>query len=110
FSTLKLQIKAYFDDGTNQTSVTRSLVGSSFSQLFIIPAGPGNSGANLINPEKNLLRYELSMLDQSDTVISETRTYTLTRVKHPLTRYFMFLNSLGSYEVLRITGQAREET
>lgn len=110
FTTLKLRVKAYFDDGTDETSVTRTLTGSSYSYLYQVPAGPLNSGASLINPSKNLIKYELTMLDQTDAAISETRTYVLTKVKHPLTRYLMFLNSLGSYEVLRFTGQAEDVT
>jgi hypothetical protein len=56
-----------------------------------------------------LVKYELALLDQDDEEISEVRTYH-TAVKAPLTRYFMFLNSLGSFEVLRFVGQANRQT
>lgn len=110
FSTLKLSVKAYFDDDTDQTSVTKTLAGTGFSKMYLVPAGPTNTGANLIDPGKNLIKYELTLLDQADAVISETRTYMLTKSKHPLTRYILFLNSLGAYEVLRFTGQAQQTT
>lgn len=110
FSTLKLQVKAYYADGTDQTSVTRQLSNTGFSQLYQVPAGPLNSGATLIDPTKTLIRYELTMLNQDDTVISETRVYALTKSKMPRTRYILFLNSLGAYEVLRVTGQAQDTT
>lgn len=103
---IQVQIKAYYDDGTNQTSVIASLAGVQYGQLYQIPAGPLNTGAALINPAKNLLSYELSLLDQDDALISEVRTYVLDKVSHPLKRFFLFLNSLGSYEVLRFTGVA----
>lgn len=107
---LKLQIKAYFDDNTDETAITTSLAPVAYRSLYQIPAGPVNSGATLVNPAKNLTRYELSLLDQDDVAVSEVRTYTITLVRHPLTRFFMFLNSLGSYEVLRFTGQAENQT
>lgn len=110
FTTLKLQLKVYFDDDTNETDITKSFVGSTYTQLYQIPAGPINSGALTLNPGKNPVKYELSLLDQTDSLISEVRTYVIERVKHPLTRYFMFLNSLGAFEVLRFVGQAQEET
>lgn len=104
-TTIKVQIKAYFDDATNQTSTVKTKAGVVYGELYQIPAGPVNSGVLDINPAKNLVKYELSLLDQADTLISEVRTYLVKTTRHPLTRFFMFLNSLGSYEVLRFTGQ-----
>ena len=102
-NTLKLQIKVYWDDNTNSTVVTKIKAGVAYAQLYQIPAGPLNSGALLINPAKTVTKYELSLLDQDDAAISETREYILQDAK-PNSRYFMFLNSLGAYEVLRFNG------
>lgn len=102
--TLQLKIKAFFDDNTNESDIIDSLAGVQYGQLYQIPAGPANTGAALINPAKNLVKYELSLLDQDDSLISEVRTYVLDEVSHPRKRLFMFLNSLGGYEVLRFTG------
>lgn len=107
---LQLRIKAYFDDDTNETDIATTLSPVTYRSLYQIPAGPVNSGATLINPAKNLTHYELTLLDQDDVAVSETRTYYISPVRHPLTRFFMFLNSLGSFEVLRFTGQAERET
>lgn len=110
FNSLKLRLKVYFDDSTDETAISFTKTGTSISELYQIPAGPANSGAMLVNPAKNAISYELSLLDHTDAVISEVRTYIISRVKHPLTRYFMFLNSLGAFEVLRFTGQAMVKT
>ena len=109
-STLKLRVIAYYDDSTNETSVTKTKAGTQRAQLYQIPAGPSNSGALFINPSKNLIKYTIALLDQSDSLISEVRTYTISTVRHPRTRYFLFLNSLGGYEVLRFTGAAGQRT
>lgn len=109
-ASLKLRIKAYYDDGTNTTSTVKTLAGVLYGQLYQIPAGPANSGVAGITPAKNLVKYELSLLDQDNVVITEVRTYLISLVRHPLTRFFMFLNPLGGFEVLRFTGQAEPST
>jgi hypothetical protein len=109
-TTLKLRIKVYFDDATNETDTTITLAGTKYAELYQIPAGPANCGALLINPAKNATHYELSLLDQDDDLITEVRTYYIDPVSHPLTRFFMFINSLGAFEVLRFTGQVIEST
>jgi hypothetical protein len=109
FNQLKLQIKAYYDDNTNQTSVVGTISAARF-RLYQFPAGPANSGALLIDGTKTLVKYEIRILNQSDAVISEVRTFYVVQQRHPLTRHFMFQNSLGTFEVLRFTGQANETT
>jgi len=109
-ATLKLQIKAYYDDDTDETAIATSVSPVAYRSLYQVPAGPVNSGATLINPAKNLVKYELSILDQDDAAISEVRTYYVLAVRKPLTRFFMFLNSLGAFEVLRFDGQAESTT
>lgn len=109
-STLKLSITAYYDDGTDETQVTKTKIGTTRAQVYQIPAGPSNSGAALINPAKNLIKYTISLLNQSDSLISEVRTYIIAPYRHPRTRFFLFINSLGGYEVLRFTGVAGKKT
>lgn len=109
FTQLKLQLKVYFDDDTDETEIV-STITSAYTNLYQVPAGPANCGVLLVNPLKNVTHYELTLLNQADEVVSETRTYYLDLTGHPLTRYFMFLNSLGSFEVLRFTGVATAKT
>ena len=106
---LNLIIKVYFDDDTAQTATVVTQA-ASFQYLYQLPAGPQNTGALLVNPAKNVVKYELWLTDQADAVISEVRTYVLDTVTHPRKRLFMFLNSLGTYEVLRFTGVAEFST
>jgi hypothetical protein len=104
-TTVRLKIKAYYDDGTDNTDTieTRAV---SIGQLLQIPAGPANSHVLEIEPEKNLVKYDLWLERQTGAEISEVRTYVIAQVSHPLTRYFMVLNSMGAYEVHRFTGVA----
>jgi guanyl-specific ribonuclease Sa len=109
-TTLKLQVKAYYDDETNETAITFTKAGVAYGQLYQMPAGPVNSGAILIDPTKNLVAYDISLLNQHDSLISEVRSYVLDPISHPRKRYFMFLNSLGAFEVMRFTGVAVHQT
>ena len=109
-TSLKIRIKAYFDDTTDETNTVSTLDGVLFQGLYQIPAGPNNCGVLLIDPAKNVIKYELTLLDQDDEVISEVRTFHIIQTPHPLTRYFMFSNSFGAFEVLRFTGAADEVT
>lgn len=107
--TLKLKLLCYYDDDTTETDTSKTITGVLYGQLYQIPAGPNNSGALLVNPAKTLVKYDLSILDQSDVVISEVRTYVLDSFTHPRKRLFMFLNSLGAFEILRFTGMAETQ-
>lgn len=103
-STLKLQAVAYYDDATSETEIVKTVSGVVYGNLYQLPCGTSNSGVLQINPAKKLVKYELSLLNQSDVLISEVRTFLVDAFEHPLTRYFMFLNSLGGYEVIKFNG------
>jgi guanyl-specific ribonuclease Sa len=108
-TSVKLKVKAFFDDASN-TIATISTKTVIYGDLLQVPAGPLNSGAIGINPTKNMLYYELWLTDQNDVAISETRTYTISAFRPYRTRYYLFLNSLGAFEVLRTTGFSEEST
>lgn len=109
-TTLKVRVKVYYDDNTNTTATIKTKSGVAYGQLYQLPAGPSNTGIHLIDPDKTVVKYELWLLNQSDAVISEVRTYVIDTVSHPRKRLFMALNSLGSYEVIRFTGAADHAT
>jgi hypothetical protein len=110
FGTIKLVGKAYYDDDTTEQDILLTKANVFEGELYQVPAGPDNSGIKLLDPEKNLVKYELWLTDVANVIISEVRTYTIINDRHPRTRHFMFLNSLGTYEVLRFTGIANIKT
>jgi len=105
---LGLHVKCFYDDSTTLSEVTSTLP-VAYKSLYQIPAGPVNSGAAAMVPEKTISYYELCLVDQDNNIVSEVRTYYITPF-HPLSRHLMFLNSLGSYEVIRMTGQIEKTT
>ncbi len=106
---IKLRLKAYFSDSTDQTVTAITKTGVQYGQLYRIPCGPANTTVMAIDAEKTLIKYDVSLLDQTDNVISEVRTFKIVPVRHPLTRFFMFENSLGAHEVHRFIGQSSTE-
>lgn len=109
FTSVKLMLKVYYDDATDQTATIKTQA-VTYGDLLQLPAGPLNLGAAGIDPTKNMSKYDVWLTDQDDNVISEVRTYKLTPFKHPRTRYYLFLNSLGAYEVLRTYGFREEKS
>ncbi len=103
---LKLMATAYYDDETTATEELMNLTGVVYGGMYQVPAGPFNTGVLAIDSEKNLVRYDLWLRDQDDEDVSEVRSYMITQTTPPNTRYFMFLTSLGAYEVIRTTGIA----
>lgn len=107
---LKHRCKVYYTDGTNTTNTIASMSGVTYQWLYQWAVGPGNTSVLLLDPEKTVDYYEVWFENQDDEVITEVRTYVLDTYTHPRKRLFMFLNSLGAYEVLRFTGAADYNT
>ncbi len=110
---IDLQITAYYDDNTTQTSVTNYQIGIDFTnplhRLKRFPVGPLNSGVKDINPLKNVVKYVVRLRENDGgAVISEERTYIIDPVSYPNRRFIMFLSSLGSWEVIRFYGDTAE--
>ncbi len=108
-TTLKSNIKAYYDDDTTSTQQISTITPVSYGEIYEFMIGPYNSDVLSIDPLKNLVKYEFWLTDQNDSVISEVITMKLSEYKKTSTRYYLFLNSLGSFEVLRTTGLTTEE-
>jgi hypothetical protein len=107
-TSINLEAKAYYDDGTNQTAVLKTQAGVKYGELYQLPVGTANSGVKTINAAKTLVKYEVRLLNESAAAISEVRTFLVAPVTHPLTRFIMLINSLGAHEVHLMTGEAKK--
>jgi len=101
---IKLIIKAYYDDNTYTIAETKTTSGVQYGDLYRIPVGTLNSGVSSINTAKNLIAYEYWLRDQNSSNISEIKKCKVTPYKIPNTAYLLAMNSLGSFEVIRMTG------
>ncbi|MEM7550892.1 MAG: hypothetical protein AAF363_14510, partial [Bacteroidota bacterium] len=108
-SSIRLKADVTFtDDSTTSTPILKRLDGVGRGDLILVPAGPIHSGINSIDASKIVKSYVLTLTDQSSNAISEPISYELISHKPPRTRYFMFLNSVGAYEIFRATGVFEE--
>lgn len=70
------------------------------SEIIFSPAKVGYEGLN----DETLEKIEVYIEDENNAIISEVRTFIFDYNYYEHTRYFIFRNSLGAFEVLRSTG------
>lgn len=92
-------------DGSTTTYVPiPTLINSPVTNaVYIFPATYRNSWGYNINDLKS---YEITLINQALTPISETIKYTIETRAFENQRYFLFQNSLGGMDTLRATGIA----
>jgi hypothetical protein len=111
-NTARLRITAYYTDGTSQSSNVVEITNVNTAdhlRMIRFKTGPMNSGVYAINSAKTLLKYTVGIANNVNTYISELRTYIIDPVSFPTRKFLMFLNSLGTWEVLRLYGDTAEE-
>ena len=105
---LNLYVKLYFTDGTNSEHQIDSVGGVEEEEIYRLPAGYTQLGLSVLAGEKKIKKYELWLTNQADAVISEVRTFSVDYQRLPETRYWLFTNSLGMFEIFRTDGKASE--
>ncbi|NVJ47281.1 MAG: SprB repeat-containing protein [Cytophagia bacterium] len=108
---IKLFAKAWYTDGTEGDEFDTGLsLATTYGRHYEIPAGAAFNNVSLQEPTKTLLKYQLWLENNAGTEVTERITYKLTKFRKENTRYFMYLNSLGAFEVVGLTGMATEES
>src|SRR5690606_16877168 len=75
--------------------------------LLRIPVGMEALELASLNFAKAVSFYDVWLVDQASTVISETRTYELDHDDQPYERLWLYENSLGMPEVFRTVGKSQ---
>jgi hypothetical protein len=99
--TYSLVSKEYFYDGTTLITTRESFTATDFEirEFFV-------SYAKIHTNYDKLLKYEIYLLDQEGSSVSEIRTFAIDYRYQNYARYFIFANDFGVYEVLRTIGKA----
>lgn len=101
-TSLKLKAKLY-SATTNETITIDTIAGVADKAMYEMVLSPAKVGyAGLAG--QTLVKIEAWIDNESDIRISEIRTFILDYSRYEHTRYFIFRNSLGAFEVLRSTG------
>jgi hypothetical protein len=103
-TTIRVVAKSYFANGTDETLTIDSQEGVVDKGIYEILLGliPFVDDGDIST--ENLIKVDVWLANQLDVVISEVRTFVVDYKEYPSTRYFIFKNSLGAYDVLRVTG------
>jgi hypothetical protein len=108
-SVIKVRVTCTYTDGTTSAYTPFTQSGVVHGHLYQIPVGATHAGIVAHQPAKTLSRYTVTLLNQADASISETKTYVVAPVTHPRSRYFLYLNSVAGWDTLHTTGQASIE-
>ena len=108
-SATSLVLKAKLYTASSNTTITiETVTGVADKTLWELVLSPDKVGYPGLSDE-TLLKFEIWIADQGNVRVSEIRTYILDYTHYEHTRFFLFRNSLGAYELLRSTGLMRRE-
>ena len=101
-TTLKLKAKLFTatGDSTITMDVVAAVADKAVYEMVLSPAKVGYNGL----ADQTLVKIEIWIDNQNDNQVSETRTFIFDYAHYEHTRYFLFKNSLGTFEWLRTTG------
>jgi hypothetical protein len=102
---INLNIKLYFQDGTDTTYQKYTENVSSYKVYELVMTYNMLDIDGQIPSGQNLSKYDIWLTDQTGLIISETRTYIVENLPELFSNYFLFRNSLGGYDTLRTTGK-----
>lgn len=71
--------------------------------VLSVPVGPVVCGL-----ADDVLEYEVWLSNESNQRLTESRTYYIDRSYQPWQRHLLFVNSLGGWDTLRLTGKGQE--
>lgn len=108
-ASIKLKIEINYNDETAQSTITKTTVNTPVQygvyeiavSLNVLQV-TGYDGTTIAN-------YRVWIEDSADNRISEIRKFTLDYTSYEeVPRQFLFLNSLGGFDTLRITGEVED--
>lgn len=101
-STLQLKALLYTAESSSEITVesVADVADKAIYEFVLSPAKVGYTGLS----DQTLVKIETWIEDETDSRISEIRTFVFDYNFYGNTRYFIFRNSLGVYEILRTTG------
>lgn len=97
-----------FTDNTTQTIDIETAVSVIANRIYRIPAGYDQLSFQDINPSKTIAKYAIWLVDQLGVAITNPMTYIVEPVPASNTRFWMFTNSLGMWEIMRAEGKTAE--
>lgn len=105
-------VRLRFADGSTQTRVHEEVpTGVSRFEVYHLPAGYAQ--LQLTDPPgldpgpRTVVAWDVWVSDLNDVPVTEVRRYQLDQAYYPYQRFFVYLNSLGGWNTLAVTGEAK---
>jgi hypothetical protein len=102
YSTIQLKANFYSKDSSSTAYMTPELDVVPFS-VYEFMAGYGQLDLSTVLTG-GVIAWELYLVDENGTIISDIRRFELDEKYYENVRYFRFRNSWGTYDSLRCTG------
>lgn len=100
---LQLRFQSYDSDGISTEAVTAYPLNNPL--LYSVVCCPVGMLALDINPDAT--RYDVWLSNEDNKRVSEVRSYIVDHAHEEFDRSILFVNSLGGWDTLRLTGQAQ---
>ncbi len=101
---LKVNVELKYNDGSYYNFTAHTFESVAQYDKIIFPIGLDQIGANSLYPELTVISYVVSLYTENSR-ISEALTYQVDNRYHPYKRFFLFQNSLGSFETFFTYGK-----
>lgn len=99
---LRLRMQCYKNDGSAHEEVTcMTLINPVLYSVVCCPAG-----ADVLQVPADVVRYDVWLSNEFNKRVSEVRSYIPDTTREVFDRSILFVNSLGGWDTLRLTGQA----
>lgn len=106
--TYTLKFTLYYTDATNTTSTSSYVVPE--AGLYTIPTGLTQNSLAGVTPAKTIVKYQFEIVNAGSTIISEPMVYVVDTRFFRKQRYFVFVNSFGCPDTLRMVGAKESES
>jgi len=103
----QVKVRVVFQDGSSTTFQPFVQNNLRRFELYCIPVGHDQLGLGSLQQGKEVRSWDVYVVDDLNRVLSETRRYMLDPKSYEQIRYFVYANSIGGYNTLAATGQAR---
>lgn len=100
---LRLRFQSYNSDGSASDAVTAMPLANPL--LYSVVCCPVGMQALDVNPQA--VRYDVWLSNEQNKRVSEVRSYIVDQSLEEYDRSILFVNSLGGWDTLRLTGQGQ---
>ncbi|PJJ59448.1 SprB repeat-containing protein [Hymenobacter chitinivorans] len=97
-----------YTDNSQESFLLDTVFGAGLFEIYCLPAGYQQLGLS-DKLGKQVVRWEVSVVDEDGVPLSEKRHYVLDRLPVAQRRYLLYANSLGGNNTYVATGEADQE-